>query len=192
MLRVVKRDKGKILSTEEIERILKYLDGQDDTLYADLVRIMSNTGVRLGEALNLRSEDADLTGRRLHLRNREDHLLKDREDRIVPLNDVALAVAQRRKLASGSDPSALLFPSAAGTVFDDRNVYHGFKKRATKAGVQHANWYALRHSFATRLAESVPEMALAAIMGHSDPKTTSKFYIHRNRMNLPRPPVIGA
>ena len=35
------------------------------------------------------------------------------------------------------------------------------------------------------------EMALAAIMGHSDPKTTSRFYVHRNRMNLPTPPVVG-
>ena len=191
MLKVIKRDKGKILSPKEINRILLHLDSRGDELYADLLRLIANTGLRLGEALYLRSEDADLEGKRLHVRNRPDHLTKDREDRIVPINEVALAVLRRRKLAAGGDSGALLFPSRAGTPLDRHNVGRGFKKRATAAGVPDANWYALRHTFATRLAESVPEMALAAIMGHSDPKTTSRFYVHRNRMNLPTPPVVG-
>ncbi len=191
MLKVIKRDKGKILSPKEINRILLHLDSRGDELYADLLRLIANTGLRLGEALYLRSEDADLEGKRLHVRNRPDHLTKDREDRIVPINEVALAVLRRRKLAAGGDSGAILFPSRAGTPLDRHNVSHGFKKRATASGVPDANWYALRHTFATRLAESVPEMALAAIMGHSDPKTTSRFYVHRNRMNLPTPPVVG-
>ncbi|MDZ7374953.1 MAG: tyrosine-type recombinase/integrase [candidate division KSB1 bacterium] len=191
MLRVVKRDMGKVLSLEEIERILEYLDRQEDTLYSDLVRLIVNTGLRFGEALHLRVEDVDPAGRRLHVRNREDHLVKDREDRVVPLNDVALGVVQRRKLLAGLDPQALLFQSRLNTPLDDRNVGHGFKARARKAGVPDANWYALRHTFATRLAESVPEMVLAALMGHSDPKTTQKFYVHRAKMNLAPPPVVG-
>lgn len=96
MLRVIKRDQGKVLS-------------QEDVLYADLVRLIANTGLRLGEALHLRSEDVDLAGRRLHVRNREDHLLKDREDRVAPLNDVARAVLQRRKLMAGSGGSGAPF-----------------------------------------------------------------------------------
>jgi integrase len=91
-------------------------------------RMIANTGLRLGEALYLRSEDADLEGKRLHVRNRPDHLTKDREDRIVPINEVALAVLRRRKLAAGGDSGAILFPSRAGTPLDRHNVSHGFKK----------------------------------------------------------------
>ena len=141
---------------------------------------------------NLRTHEYGVAIRKAHdLEKQPDHLTKDREDRIVPINEVALAVLRRRKLAAGGDSGAILFPSRAGTPLDRHNVSHGFKKRARASGVPDANWYALRHTFATRLAESVPEMALAAIMGHSDPKTTSRFYVHRNRMNLPTPPVVG-
>jgi len=37
----------------------------------------------------------------------------------------------------------------------------------------------------------MPEIALAAIMGHESIETTRKHYIEAARVNLPTPPAIG-
>ena len=45
--------------------------------------------------------------------------------------------------------------------------------------LEHMTVYGLRHSFATFYAENgMYESVLAMIMGHSDPSTTKKYYIH--------------
>ena len=67
---------------------------------------------------NLRVKDADLIGRVLFLRNHPTHRLKDRADRRVKMNDVAIEVLSRRRLAAEPDPETLLFPSKRGTVLN--------------------------------------------------------------------------
>ena len=140
---------------------------------------------------NLRVKDADLTGRVLFLRNHPTHRLKDRADRRVKMNDVAIEVLSRRRLAAGPNPETLLFPSKRGTVLNLSNLAHRFKKVAIRAGVLRATLYHARHTFASFAAVYLPQFVLQEIMGHSDPALTARHYIHAAAAKAPPPPVIG-
>jgi integrase len=189
-LREVKRD-DKELTPDELGRILKMAGELGEEFIADLFRLALNTGARPGELVNLRAEDVDLEGRVLFLRNRASHALKDRADRRVKLNDLALEVLRRRKLAAGMGLDGLLFPSVAGTVPDLSNLAHRFKRIAVRAGVPRANMYMARHTFASLAAVYLPQFVLQDILGHSDPSLTARHYVHAASAKAPAPPVIG-
>ena len=47
------------------------------------------------------------------------------------------------------------------------------------AGIEHANFHSLRHTFATRAIEAgVPVKALSDILGHSQVQITMDLYCH--------------
>jgi len=140
---------------------------------------------------NLRVKDADLTGGVLFIRNHPTHRLKDRADRRVKMNNVALEVLRRRRLAAGPDLEGLLFPSTKGTVLNLSNLAHRFKQVARKADVTRATLYHARHTFASFAAVYLPQFVLQEIMGHSDPALTARHYIHAAAAKAPPPPVIG-
>ena len=57
-----------------------------------------------------------------------------------------------------------------------KSVNAGSVRAFAKAGL-HTSFHALRHSFATDAARNgVPVLELAAMLGHSDPKTTMMYY----------------
>jgi integrase len=189
-LRETKND-DKELTADEIGRLLKAADKLEDTLILDIFRLALNTGARPGELVNLRVKDADLTGGVLFIRNHPTHRLKDRADRRVKMNDVALEVLRRRRLAAGPDLEGLLFPSTKGTVLNLSNLAHRFKQVARKADVPRATLYHARHTFASFAAVYLPQFVLQEIMGHSDPALTARHYIHAAAAKAPPPPVIG-
>jgi integrase len=185
-LRVIRRRRPSI-PRADLDRLLVHLDGTGDRLYAGLTRLIANTGLRLGEAVHLKTEDVDFERRILLVRCREEYVTKDREERSIPLNEVALGVL-RDRLETATERwlwrVGKRLPNLSGLT-------HGIAARARAAGLQGVNWYQLRHSFATRSAETMTPTQLAAIMGHWDPRTTRKFYIHCDEMLLPKPPEIG-
>ncbi len=190
-LRETRRD-DKELTADEVGRLLKAAEASGDELVRDIFRLALNTGVRPGEATNLRVKDADLEGGILFLRNHPTHLLKDRADRRVKMNDIALEILRRRRLAAGPDLESLLFPSKRGTVLDLSNISHRFKQIALRAGVPRATLYHARHTFASFAAVYLSQSVLQEIMGHSDPALTARHYIHAAAAKAPPPPVVGA
>jgi len=181
------RTRRPIVPLEDVKALLRHLDERGDRWYADLVRVVINTGLRLGEALHLKVEDVVLTERVLFVRCRKEYVPKDREARIVPLNDVAAEVFERR--ARSVKLGEWLF-GVNGDLPCRSTVTHGLWWRSKAAGVARMNWYQMRHAFATRLCSEVSEAALAAIMGHVDPKITRENYQHRAFMALRVPTVI--
>lgn len=181
------RTRRPIVPLEDVKALLRHLDERGDRWYADLVRIVINTGLRLGEALHLKVEDVVITERVLFVRCRKEYLPKDREPRIVPLNDTVAEVLERR--ARGVKLGEWLF-GVNGDLPCRSTVTHGLWWRSKAAGVERMNWYQMRHAFATRLCTEVSEAALAAIMGHFDPKVTKQNYQHRAFMALRVPTVM--
>lgn len=185
-LRVVRRRKP-ILKLEEIDRLLAYLDKTREGFYADLVRVIANTGLRLGEAVHLKWEDIDLARRLLVVRCRPEYTTKDREERVIPLNDVARSVLSRRM---AENAFGWLF-AVKGRLWHLSTVTHGLARRARRAGIDGANWYQLRHAFGTRAASEYQPLQLAALMGHADPSTTNRYYVHREELRLGAPSSVG-
>lgn len=185
-LRVISR-RQPIVSDDKIGVLLAHLTGCGDEFYADLVCLIANTGLRLGEAMYLKAEDVDLEKATLEVRCRVEYLPKDRQERTIPVNVAAHRTLSRRVLISGGE---WLF-TKKGRVPGVNSVSHGIQLRARRAGIGSCSWYQLRHAFATRAASVVPEHALAALLGHSSPATTRKFYVHYESMRLVAPPVVG-
>lgn len=173
----------------QLRKLLAYLRRTSDRRYEAMILLVANTGLRLGEFLYLREEDVDLENRTLLVRNDETHRTKDNEERTIPLNARALEVlapwVTMRRARGGEFCFFDVKPPR-----DVKTYSRGMQRRTTAADVQGVTWYSLRHLFATTLASKVPELVLAAYMGHSDPRTTRRWYIHRAHLAVSTPPVI--
>ena len=78
--------------------------------------------------------------------------------------------AQRRLAGSRWEDTGLVFASEAGTPLDAANVRRGFRRIATAAGLNAAEWTPreLRHSFVSLLSDTgVPIEQIARLVGHT-------------------------
>lgn len=183
------RTRQPIVPLDEVKKLLRHLDERGDHWYADLVRVVINTGLRLGEALHLKTEDVILQERVLFVRCRKEYVPKDREQRIIPLNDTVVEVLRTRMFSVKA--GEWIFGHGVEKLPADRStITHGLQWRCKAAKLERMNWYQMRHAFATRLCSEVSEAALAAIMGHVDPRITRENYQHRAFMALRVPDVL--
>ncbi len=169
-----------IYSAAEIDRLieaalqLRPKGGLRARTHATLIALLSVTGLRISEALNLTVADVAHDG----LLIRE---TKFRKTRLVPLHDTAVAglkgyLALRRP-CSETDP---VFVNACGLPLRYITVKETFDRLAAKAGVVPAmkrrpRLHDLRHTFAVRALQGTPldrsrsgahMAALATYMGH--------------------------
>jgi integrase len=120
------------------------------------VLLSMNTGLRLGEMLNLRWKNVQLDRRWLTVEGRG---AKSRQTRHVPLKAEAETVLTQWREQSGSQ----------GRVF---NVSLSFKTAwwhlLERADIQNFRWHDLRHHFASRLVQAgVPLNTVRDLLGHS-------------------------
>lgn len=114
-------------------------------------------GSRMEETLNLRREDFEI------------------------LEDVIVVTIRNGK---GGKPRVTYMSKDYAAIVDrftpftvTRKSVNAGSVRAFKRAGLHTSFHALRHSFATDAARNgVPVLELAAMMGHSDPKTTMMYY----------------
>jgi len=136
-------------------------------------------GLRLGEALQLKTGDIDAHHHRVHIR-----LGKGKKDRYVPLPEVTLR-ALRRFWKTHQHPG-LLFPNPVGSPerirgarsFMDRGgVQAAMKATVADLGItRKISIHSLRHSYATHLLElGVDLREIQSILGHANPATTARY-----------------
>ncbi|MCX4152292.1 MULTISPECIES: tyrosine-type recombinase/integrase [Paraburkholderia] len=150
--------------------------------YAALIALLSATGLRVSEALDLRI--ADVTPDGLVIRKS-----KFQKTRLVPLHDTTAAGLQkyltlRRRVRSCDDHA---FVDDDGRPLRYTVAYKVFQKLLKIAGISHApngrrpRIHELRHSFAVHVLEASPEgrdrvgqhmLALATYLGHVNIKST--------------------
>jgi integrase len=138
----------------------------------DLVKFAINTGLRLGEILNLKWEEVDLAARLLRMVVRKNQRMLE-----VPLNDNALAIVTGwhgiRKC------EYVFYNPETGEQWKD--LWLGLRKACRKAGLEGVTWHTLRHTFASRLNGNGADLVtVKELLGHSDIKTTLR-YAHTNR-----------
>ena len=72
-----------------------------------------------------------------------------------------------------------IFATPLGTPNDPKVYQMLFKRVVADAGIEAANFHALRHTFATRaLEEGMDIKVLSTILGHAQASTTLNLYAH--------------
>jgi integrase len=155
--------------------------------YSALLRLASDTGLRLGELLGLRWEDFDREARVLHVRRqwtREAVYGPTKTEagrRRIPLSDQVVKFLTELRLRSDySKDGDPVFASRKGTPLGHRNVTaRGFEPAVKLAGIERVTFHDVRHAFASRMiARGISSTVLAKVMGHESSAITERIYVH--------------
>lgn len=175
------------LSAAEIEALLGAAQGDDPFSLRDLamLEVLYATGLRVSELIALKAED---------FRFDAGYLIafgKRRKERVIPLNDAALAAVQsyqeygRPRLDRSGKSVPFLFLNREGGGLTRQGFWKIIRRRALEAGIsKKITPHTLRHSFATHLLENGADLrAVQAMLGHADIATT-QIYTHVTRDGL--------
>jgi integrase len=154
-------------------------------------------GLRLGEALGLLWPAIDLENGTLTVRtalqrlNGTLQLVEPKSAssrRTIALPQVAIEALRahrtrqlEERLLAGErwQENGLVFTTAEGKPLDARNVFRGFQRLLTRAGLPHLRLHDLRHGCATLLiAQGVHPRTIMEILGHSQISLTMNTYGH--------------
>ena len=137
----------------------------------DILKILFNTGMRIGETLPLKWEWIDFDNNIINLPHTH---TKNQTSRRIPINSVLRQVLILRKLKVGS--SCFVFPSKDSSTGHLVNISKLFNKAKRDAGLENLRLHDIRHTVATRLIESgMPIHTVSKLLGHSSVKITERY-----------------
>lgn len=159
-----------------------------------LFRLLYSTGMRLGEALELRNRDVNLTSRIIKLRK-----TKNNRERIAPINTSLLLVLEeyvcnrnRIPTAGIAEPNGYFFCGAKGQKAQQTTTRYWFHLARSEAGIPYygrssgPTIHSLRHTACVHALMKMVKAGrdpycclpiLTAFMGHRDVKDT-EYYLH--------------
>jgi len=162
-------------SRQEVERILAAAAEP----HRSVLRLLAETGLRIGELKHLTWDDIDFLRRVLLVREKDGWKPKTGDARAVPLTPTALELLQRlpRK-------SAWVFTAARSAKYpqgdhpiSERRVLEYLKKVLKRLGLP-GHLHTFRHAFISNaLMQGIPEAIVRQWVGHVDPEIL-KFYTH--------------
>jgi len=165
----VTNHKARILQPEEEVKLLNGCKQVRNSLLLPVVVLALHTGMRRGELLGLEWPQIDLKNRTIRILCAKTESGK----RLIPLSVTAYSILET--LPKRLD-TQLVFPSdrKAGNRIVD--LKKGFKKAIKLAGIPHIRFHDLRHTFATRLAQSnVDLVTLKELLGHASIRMTTHY-----------------
>jgi integrase len=180
----------KALTEDELQRLLAELPPQ----WRPFFDFLSQTGLRIGEAIEVRAGDIDFGKRRLHVQRRyyrgRVDLPKGRKRRRVPLSEELARDLWVRVNETHVTDDDLLFTAEKGGRIDQSNLMSRvLKASARDAGI--GDWlgfHAFRHTCATMLfRRGWNAVQVQRFLGHSDPGFTLRRYVHLLDDDLPEP-----
>ena len=165
-----------VLTQSEVLHILSQLE---KPRYKAILILIYTCGLRISEALHLRTEDISREKMTIHIRNS-----KGNKDRLVPLPYLTLSVLEWYWLMH-RNPN-LLFPKFIGLPervqratkpMEKGTVQSAFKAALFDSGInKKATVHTLRHSYATHLVEAGVHMrVIQEILGHASPNSTAIY-----------------
>jgi len=172
----LKRVLIKTLTRDEIQKMEDAAQNIRDAL---IIRLLADSGIRLGELLGLRADDLLERGRERFIRVNGKTDMRD-----VPLTPT---LYMRLKKYAIGHPGERIFQtnrkagrSGQQEPLASRTVQNMVKYLAISAGITvRVHPHLLRHSFATRcLQRNMNPLALQKILGHSDLTMISRTYSH--------------
>lgn len=157
----------RILSPLEY-RALRDAASVDARIYA-IIEVLLQTGIRIGELANLRTED--VLDNALNIRIYEGH-----EAREVPLNRRAKEGLKRYMEIRANSSDSHLFVTKTGRPFLVRNIRDAIERYFKKAGIENVKINDLRHTFvAHHLKHGVSLVFLSRLLGHKRISSTERY-----------------
>jgi integrase len=134
------------------------------------IALMLNTGARSGAVLDLTWDRVDLARGLIHYADPDDS--GHRKGRAtVPINKPLRPLLEDAKRGAMTPYVIEWAGEQVGSV------KRGFAKAVKDAGLANVTPHVLRHTAASRMAEAgIPMTRIAAVLGHSDSRTTERIY----------------
>jgi len=169
------------LTDDEIARAMEHIGGT----FSALLTLLSESGIRVGEALGLRWPLVDLDSETITIAGQlgldgKIRETKTKRTRVIPISTRAAAVLREhraRMVEQVQDTEAgLVFVTRNGRPQSKRKVYRAWRAALDRIGVE-ANLHSLRHSFISGHAErDTPVVLVSDLVGHSGVTTTQTHY----------------
>ncbi|MGH1441483.1 MAG: tyrosine-type recombinase/integrase [Cellvibrionaceae bacterium] len=145
-----------------------------DCYYADrmtpIIILSLKTGLRRGEAFDLKWSDVDFVNMKITLRG---DTTKSSHTRYIPISPIALKVLNRWK-DQAEKLDGRVFPSDNGGRLN--NLKKSWATIMDKAGIVNFRWHDMRHDFASQLVmKGVPLNTVRELCGHADSTTTQRY-----------------
>lgn len=167
------------ITTEEFNRLLRVLDLTLFSEYRDycIIQALMDTGMRIGECLDLKVSDVDLKNRSIYITA---DIAKGRKDRYVFFSNIMQKTFQRWiAYKDRYYESELLFLSNRGSKMTVCNFEKNFRNYVRRARVgKKLSPHCLRNNFAKKcLLNGMDIMMVSKILGHSDVRVTQQAYM---------------
>lgn len=148
---------------------------RDDARIAAIIEVLLQTGIRIGELANLRTDDvfSGENGKegQLYIRPQENRL-----ERTVPLNKAAEIAIKRYLEARPKTANKALFVTKTGRPLLVRNIRTAIDRYYKKAGISAAKVNDLRHTWVSHhLSSGASLVLISKIAGHKRLSTTERY-----------------
>lgn len=179
----------RVLSPEEQKTLVAYLMKNMDICKLGVL-VALYTGLRIGELCALKWEDVD--GNSITVRHTMQRLKKKEGSGTelfigapktktslwtIPIPSFLNEVIEGFRKADLDH--AYFLASGVNDIVEPRVLHYRFNRYLKEAGIEKANFHALRHTFATRCVEVGFEIkSLSEILGHANVQTTLNKYVH--------------
>lgn len=152
--------------------------------FVTMVLVALKTGLRQGELLELKWNDADLVAKKLRVSRRVYKGVvgtpKGGKSRIVPLTQSVVEALKAHRHLKGPH----VFCGNDGQRLTANMCRRPLRRACQNAGLRQVGWHVLRHTFASHLAmRGVPMKVIQEYLGHAAIQTTMR-YAHLSRSIL--------
>lgn len=192
--KVIKTDEELIFSEDETDEVINYIMESDLDILNLGILLYFKSGARPGELVALKPED--VMGRVLHIRRTEIFYKGDDGKNVYEVRDFPKTAAGIREVILPSSAEWILKEirklNPFGEYLFERNgerirtytFTSRLKTICRKLGIVKKSLNKIRKTYGTILLDNgVEESLVIAQMGHTDIKTTKRYY-YRNRKNL--------
>lgn len=189
-IRIKRKQKPlRVLSRSEQDILCKYLLENADQKNTGILLCLF-TGVRVGELCALRWEDISLHDYTVHIHQTMQRIKdtgeKNAKTKIVvtepksPCSNRLIPIPQELITVLKTIPDKTgYFLTGTEQQMEPRVMQNQFKRILGKCQIEHANFHALRHTFATRCIElDFDPKSLSEILGHANVTITMNRYVH--------------